>query len=244
MADFAAVLPAAGSSTRFGAGSASEKKIFADLDGRPVWLASVDAFRSRSDVGEIVLAIAPGDRGLFEDRHGAELSSRGVRLVEGGRERVDSVRNALAAIAGGFAYVAVHDAARPLIGSAEIDAVFDAARRHGAAALGRPVADTLKRVRTSAAPDGGNLIVETVDRSGLWAIQTPQAFRRDWLEEGFAVAASGDFGSITDDTRLMEILGRPCAMVPGAAWNLKITTRDDLTLARAIVAAWRSGAAD
>jgi 2-C-methyl-D-erythritol 4-phosphate cytidylyltransferase len=236
MGEFAVVLPAAGRSTRFaahpGPGQAprkpSEKKVFAELEGKAVWLRSVESFVNRPDVGQIVVAISPEDQELFERRYRANVAFFDIQVVLGGAERVETVANALKAVDPGRAFVAIHDAARPCVTAEAIDAVFHAAREHGAAILGVPVNDTIKRV----GPDGR--IVETVPRSRLVRAQTPQVFRADWLREAFA-AWSGDPRSITDDAGLIEALGRPCVVVEGSPENLKITTAADLHLAAAIL---------
>ena len=227
MEPFAVILPAAGRSTRFG--DPKTKKIFTDLDGRPVWIRAVEAFASRPDVAQILLAISPDDRPIFEERFSAIVAFLNLALVEGGAERVDSVAAALAAVKPDCRYVAVHDAARPCLEPALIDRVFAAAREHGAAIPGLPVTDTLKRA------DAGGRIVDTVPRDGLFAVQTPQAFRRDWLEHAYAHRAQRP--GATDDAQLLEAAGYTCHIVEGSAFNLKITRSADLALARALLQA-------
>jgi 2-C-methyl-D-erythritol 4-phosphate cytidylyltransferase len=227
MGPFAVILPAAGRSTRFG--DPKTKKIFADLDGRPVWIRSVEAFAHRDDVAQIVLAISPDDRPIFEERHEAIVSFLQLTLVDGGEHRVDSVAAGLAAAKPECRYVAVHDAARPCLEPALIDRVFLAARKDGAAVPGLPVTDTLKR----AEADGR--IVETVPRAGLFGVQTPQAFRRDWMEHAYAERAR--WPGVTDDAQLLEAAGYRCRIVEGSVYNLKITRAADLPLARALLQA-------
>jgi 2-C-methyl-D-erythritol 4-phosphate cytidylyltransferase len=219
--DFAVILPAAGRSQRFGGGK--RKKIYADLSGRAVWLHAANAFLQRPDVAQVVLAIAPDDRELFEHRHRADVILRPIVVVEGGAERHETVARALEAVDPSIRYVAVHDAARPCVAQAVIDAVFAAAREHGAAVPGLPVTDTLRRFVPGRAS-------ETVSRADLFAVQTPQAFRRDWLADAYARRHNLD-AAITDDAQLIEAAGHPCQVVLGSARNLKITTRDDLWLA-------------
>lgn len=226
MSRFAVIMPAAGRSSRFG--DHRQKKVYAELDGRAVWLRAAEAFVHREDVGQIILAIAPEDRELFEDRYQANVAFLGIRVIEGGAERHDTVARALAVVDPACDFVAVHDAARPLVTSALIDAVFAAAREHGAALPGLPVTDTLKRV----GPDG--LAGETVSRAGLAAVQTPQAFRRELLERAHARRSTLE-AEITDDAQLVEALGHPCRIVEGSRFNLKITTPEDLRLASALL---------
>ena len=227
MGSFAVILPAAGRSSRFG--DPKQKKIFADLDGRAVWLRAVEPFVNREDVRQILLAIAPEDRDLFERRYRANVAFLNVTVLEGGHERVDSIARALEAVDPECDYVAVHDAARPCLSSDLVERVFQAAREHGAAAPGIKVADTLKRV----GPD--QTIVETISRDGLVAIQTPQAFRRDLLVRAYANRQR--VPGVTDDARLVEAIGQTCRVVEGSSFNLKITTAEDLRLAAAILQA-------
>ena len=231
MGRFAVILPAAGRSTRFG--DPTRKKVYADLDGRAVWLRAADAFLGRDDVARLVVAIHPEDRELFDRRYGAEVAFRGITVLDGGAERFDTIALALAAIGPEADHVAVHDAARPCLAPAQVSAVFAAAAEHGAALLAVAVADTLKRV----GPDGRT--VATVPRAGLFGAQTPQVFRRDLLEAAYAARHDLLAGgvAITDDAQLVEALGHPCLVVPGSAANLKITTADDLDLAAAILRA-------
>jgi len=223
---FAVIIPAAGKSSRFGG---IEKKPFTSLDGRPVWLRSAELFWSREDVSKVYVVIAPEDRDDFRTRFGHLLLFTNVELVVGGSERFESVSNALARVPEEVAYIAVHDAVRPLITTPFIDSIFAAARTHGAVVPGIAVADTLKQVEPKT-----NRIVGTPSRAGLWQAQTPQVFRRDWLAKAYARRAEFP-GTITDDSQLIEAIGHTVFMVPGAATNFKITTRDDLELADAIL---------
>lgn len=228
MARFAVILPAAGRSTRFG--GPDQKKIFMELDGRAVWLRAAEPFLNRDDVGQVIVVIAPEDRERFERRFHANVAFLGIRVVDGGAERFDSVARALAVVDPSCDFVAVHDAARPCVTAAQVDAVFAAAREQGASLLAVPVADTLKR------GDAQGLTAETVPRAGLFAAQTPQVFRRDWLEAAYA-RRNEVAGSITDDAQLVEALGHHCRLVAGSSHNLKITTRDDLVVAAAVLQA-------
>jgi 2-C-methyl-D-erythritol 4-phosphate cytidylyltransferase len=225
MGPFAVIFPAAGRSRRFG--DAKQKKIYHEVDGRAVWLRAVEPFVNRDDVAQLILAIAPEDRELFERRYRANVAFLGITVLEGGAERFDTVAACLDRVDPSCEFVAVHDAARPFPTRELIDAVFDAARAHGAALPGLAVSDTLKR----AGPDG--TIVETVSREGLFAVQTPQAFRLDLLRRAHAnrpnLAAP-----VTDDAQLVEAIGHPCRIVAGSPYNLKITTRDDLRMAEAV----------
>ena len=223
---FAVILPAAGRSSRFG--DPNQKKVYADLDGRAVWLRAAEAFTNRDDVSVVMVVIAPEDRDLFERRFRPHVAFLNIRVVEGGAERSDSIANALEQLDDSSEFVAIHDAARPCLTSAQVDAVFAAGRTHGAALLAIPVADTIKRVNAE------RFTTETVPRHNLYLAQTPQVFRRDWLVRAYASRA-GLGSAVTDDTQLVEALGYRCAVVESTALNLKITTTDDLRLASAIL---------
>ncbi len=226
MSSFAVIIPAAGQSSRFGG---MEKKPFVSLDGRPIWLRSAELFWSRPDVSRVYLVLSPDDVESFRSRFGHLLMFTNAEIVAGGAERFESVANALAKVSAEVEYVAVHDAVRPLLTSKQIDAVFAAARQTGAAMMAIPLADTLKRVAADT-----NTITATVPRAGLWLAQTPQVFRRDWLTAAYA--RRHDLGTaITDDAQLMEGAGHAVTVVPSSAANFKITTRDDLELAEAVV---------
>jgi 2-C-methyl-D-erythritol 4-phosphate cytidylyltransferase len=226
MGNVAVILPAAGKSTRFG--DPRQKKIYAELDGRAVWLRSVEPFLNHDDVAQIILAIAPEDRELFERRYQASVAVLNIQVIEGGAERVDTVALALEQVRPECDYVAIHDAARPCLTTTQVDAVFKAAREQGAALLAIPATDTLKRVSAEG------LVLETVPRQGIYMAQTPQVFRRDLLVRAYAERDRSGSG-ITDDTQLVEAIGHPCAIVEGSAFNLKITTQIDLKLAKAIL---------
>jgi 2-C-methyl-D-erythritol 4-phosphate cytidylyltransferase len=228
MGQFSVILPAAGRSTRFG--DPKQKKVFAELDGRAVWLRAVEPFINRDDVAQTIVVIAPEDRELFERRFRPSVVFMNIRVIEGGAERSDSVARALEAVDPGCEFIAIHDAARPCLTGEQVDAVFAAARTHGAALLAIPVADTVKRV----GPDG--FTSETIPRDGLYLAQTPQAFRRDVLLRAYANRARLGKG-VTDDTRLVEAIGHSCAVVAGSPLNLKITTTADLRLASAVLQA-------
>jgi 2-C-methyl-D-erythritol 4-phosphate cytidylyltransferase len=226
MGKFAVILPAAGRSSRFG--DPKQKKIFAELDGRAVWLRAIEPFVNRDDVGQMIVVISPEDRELFGRRYEASVAFLNITVIDGGAERSDSVARALEVLDPSCEFVAVHDAARPCLTSELVDAVFDAARRHGAALPAVPVADTIKRVGQDRFTTG------TISRSGLYLAQTPQAFRRDLLLRAYADRARIGAG-VTDETQLVEASGHPCAVVEGSPLNLKITTAADLRLASAIL---------
>jgi len=235
MSDFSVILPAAGQSRRFQAGAAaSQKKVFVPLNGRPVWLRTADLFRDRSDVRQVIVAIAAEDQEYFLDRFGSDLAVLGIDWVVGGSERHDSIRQALTRVDARSRWVAIHDAARPCAADKDIDQVFAAARRSGAAILAERVHATLKSVTSE------NLVQQTVDRRHLWLAQTPQAFEKDLLVTAYQrLSASADeqLGGVpvTDDSQVVEAAGHAVTVVSGSGQNIKITTAEDLKLAQAIL---------
>jgi 2-C-methyl-D-erythritol 4-phosphate cytidylyltransferase len=228
MSRFAVIVPAAGRSSRFG--DPKLKKVFAEVDGRAVWLRSIEPFVNRDDVAQTIVVIDAADRELFELKFRASVAFMNIKVIDGGVERSDSVAKALEVVDRACEFVAVHDAARPCLTPDLVEAVFAAAKEHGAALPGLPVSDTLKRVGAD------RLATETVARAGLYAVQTPQVFRRELLVRAYA-NRSRIGKDVTDDAQLVEAIGHPCFVVEGSRWNIKITTRDDLRLASAVLEA-------
>lgn len=220
MARFAAILVAAGKSSRFN--DRNYKKPFAPLAGKAMWLHSAERFIGRADVKQVIVVISAEDRDDFMFKFGANVAILGIDVVDGGAERADSVANGLARVKSNIDFVCVHDAARPCIVDEWITRAFDAAEKHEAAILAVPVSSTLKRVRAD------HTISETVSREGLWEAQTPQVFRRQLLVDAYA--QRGGFAA-TDEAQLVEKLGRKVAVVTGSPINLKVTTKEDLRLA-------------
>ncbi len=219
MSKFAVILPAAGKSSRF---SQHRKKVFVELKGRPVWVRTAEQFVNREDVVQTILVVSPDDLDWFKEKFRPNLAFMDIEVVPGGAERGDSVRNGLARVRADVDFVAVHDAARPLIVKDWIDQVFRAAEQHDAAILATPVTSTLKRV------DSSQTIEETVSRSNLWAAQTPQVFRRQLLLDAYA--RQGNLQP-TDESQLVEQIGRTVKIVTGSPLNIKITTLEDFRIA-------------
>lgn len=226
MPRYAVILPAAGKSSRFG--DKHYKKPFAPLDGRPVWLHCAEKFVNRDDVSQVVLVIAPEDREHFQEKFAANAALLGIAVVSGGDERFQSVENGLDA-AGECDFVAIHDAARPCLAHEWIDRVFRDAAKYGAAILATPISSTLKKAKA-----GESTIESTVSRENMWAAQTPQVFRREWLEKAFA--ERGD-RRVTDEAELVEAAGFDIHLTPGSPINLKITDKGDLKVAAQLLKA-------
>lgn len=222
----AAVLVAAGSSTRMGAG---ERKPFLRLAGRTVLEHACAAFDACSGVSAIVLVVHGDDVERVRQLAASSPALAKVRaVVAGGAQRSDSVRIGIAAVPASCEWVLVHDAARALVRPATIAAALETAMQRGAALVAVPVRDTLK-----STPDGEHASA-TVDRSKLWAAQTPQVFRKADLAAWLSRAQAEGF-SPTDDAALCERYVGPVPLVRGDDTNLKITTPDDLEIAEAIL---------
>ncbi|NOX57777.1 MAG: 2-C-methyl-D-erythritol 4-phosphate cytidylyltransferase [Planctomycetes bacterium] len=230
MSKVAVIVAAAGKGERFGQ---DERKTFARLDGRPVFLRTLEKFINRDDVCKTILVVASDDVDEVKQKFGPNLGFMGVTLVEGGKERVESVEAGLKAVPEDADLVAVHDAARPCVSDAMIDAVFAEATKSGAAILAAPLTGTIKRAADS---ESGKAIEATVSRENLYEAQTPQVFRLELLLRAFANTPE-DKGSITDDAGLVELLGEPVAIVESDSTNLKITKKSDMLLANAIIKA-------
>lgn len=225
MAKFAVIIPAAGKGERFGG---DEKKIFAKVDGRAVFLRSIEQFLQRDDVCQTILAVAPEDQEQVKTKYAANLGFMGVRLVVGGAERFETVAKALEVVSEEAEYVAVHDAVRCCVSTAMIDAVFAEAEKTSAAILAAPLHGTIKRVSEAMVVDA------TVSREGLYEAQTPQVFKKSLLVDAYVKLDELE-AAPTDDAQLMEQLGHPVSVVSSDFTNLKITTRADMTLAAAIL---------
>ena len=217
-----AVIVAAGASTRM----AGADKLFAPLGGRPLLARALQPFQESPLVERIALVLSATNiergRALAEEEGIGKLTA----VCEGGPRRQDSVRLGLEAL-GPCDWVLVHDGARPLADDALIERGLAAARETGAAVPAVPVADTLK----AAAPDG--TVERTLDRSGLWAAQTPQVFRYDLLLRAHREITT----EVTDDAAMLEALGLPVKLFEGSAANIKVTAPDDLRLAEALLQA-------
>jgi len=217
MPSIAALIPAGGIGTRLGRRT---PKQFLQISGATILARTLTHFVRHPDIGVVVVAAPAGHIG----RARSVVTSSRVTIVAGGATRQESVWNALNATPAGVEIVLVHDAVRPFIDRRLIDAVVAEAAAHGAAICALPIAETIKRVRDGA-------VVDTLDRSQLWSVQTPQGFRTALLREAHDKARrDGVIG--TDDAMLVERLGHVVRVVPGLAGNVKITTVEDLRRAR------------
>lgn len=254
----AVIIPAAGFSRRYAEAAgfdAPRSKLDEDLGGRPVLHRTIEVFTNYDapdrSLAPVIVA-GPHDEDAFAEfklRHGDKLAILGVQLVRGGQtHRWETVKAAIEAVPADATHIAVHDAARPCASEQLLDRVFDAASRHAAVAPGVDVADTIKRVSAEPIDEdnadplaailgaeskgpGLRAVEETLDRSHVVTVQTPQVFEAGLLRRAYEQA---DLSS-TDDAGLVERLGEPVVVVEGDPANLKLTTPIDLKLARAIL---------
>lgn len=222
-----AIIVAAGQSRRMG-GDTSKQFIL--IDGVPVIARTLKAFEIAERIREVVIAARQEDipqmYALIQDYEITKVK----QIITGGETRQESVFRAIAQVDENADFLAIHDGARPLIRPQEIDLAVSAAVEHGAAALGVPVKDTVKQV------DADGKIVDTPERSTLWAVQTPQVFSRA-LYLRAAEQAGEAAAQLTDDCQLIERTGAPVYLVRGAYANLKITTPEDVFAAEGILRA-------
>ena len=221
MTEFAVILPAAGRSERFG----GKDKLLEELAGSTVLQWAVEAYLVRRDVGEIVIATRDE-----KTLRGVLKSDPRISFCQGGDCRAESVGNALKSVSKSIGYVAIHDAARPLVSQELIERVWAAAKEHGAAVPAMAVSSTIKLAGNSLPTRA----MGTLPRHMLWAVQTPQIGRRvDFLEA--MEKCPIPLEEVTDDAQLLELAGKDVWIVEGEERNLKITTRVDLEMANAIL---------
>lgn len=221
-----ALVPAAGAGSRLGG---SRPKQFIRLGDRPMLSHTLGILDAAAEIDEIILMVPPGE----EERSRAEcIDPFGIkkvsRILPGGGERQDSVYRGLAEVPATTDIVLVHDGARPFVNAAMIRAVIESARESGAAIAAVPVRDTVKAASADGTIDG------TLDRGSLFLAQTPQAFARALLAEAHERARREGVAG-TDDSVLVERIGRPVRIVPGSRENFKITLPEDLDMARRLL---------
>lgn len=227
----AALVLAAGRGERFGS---ELPKAFAQLAGRPILVRALAALAATPEIGRVQPVVAAAELPRLAALAGLLAAiPKLAPAVAGGAARQDSMRAGLAALPLQVRFVAVHDAARPLVRPADVSRVVAAARAHGAAILATRATDTVKQVR-------GGIVVATPPREECWVAQTPQVFRVELLREALA-KAEADGVNATDDAQLVERLEIPVHVVEGDPSNFKITRRADLLRAEAWLAAAGEG---
>ena len=221
----AAIICAAGASSRFGG---KRNKAFVDVAGRAVFLRSVELFANREDVKQILVGIAAEDEELLSVKWGPNLQFFNVKTFPGGAERFGTVKKGLELVKDDIDLIAVHDACRCCVTEKTIDASIAAAGESGAAIPACPVTATIKEAKD-------NTITQTVDRTGLYEAQTPQVFAADLLRKAYENLDKLDKSKISDDSQLVEALGREVTIVEADSSNIKITCKSDIAVAEAIL---------
>ena len=234
-----AILVAAGKGVRMGAGlrrageasatQAGADKLFLEVAGRPVVAHTWLRFDEVKYIDEIILVVRDGMQEAFRELAAKFLFKKPFRIVVGGAERQDSVWNGLEALSPTAEIVAIHDAARPCTSRELIAATVKAADETGAAVAAQPVTDTIKE-----STEGG-LIRCTLDRSRLWAVQTPQTFRVEVIRRALTEARRRKL-VFTDDTAACELIGQPVRLVASLAPNPKVTVPGDLPYLETLLA--------
>ncbi len=220
------ILAGGGVGRRFGG---QTYKQFVELGGRPIYHWSLETFLSMPLVQEVVAVVPEGHEESFTAGTAHISNSGKMVVVPGGRTRQMSVENGLRALSSDLQWVAVHDAARPLVTPELVESTFLMALEAGAAVPSVPIPDTVKEV------DDSSLVVRTLDRTRLRLAQTPQICRRKELEQAMAWAKEKGIEA-TDEASLLEAFGISVAIVEGSRFNLKVTTQEDLAIAQGIVA--------
>ncbi len=263
----AVILPAAGQSKRFNIDATTNKsKLELDLAGKPVFMAALDGFLKHKDVCQCIIAVDPDQVDAFKLKWGDTLGFHGVTIVAGGKiERWETIKNALAAVNDNATHIAVHDAARPLVSNELINRTFQAAKDYPAVIPGVKCSATLKKTAPLADDESkaktdpldailgsaGKVTVDvtkvtqTLDRTNVVLVQTPQVFERSLLEKAYQSIDDGntDTSQITDDAGLVEAMGQTVYVVDGEQVNLKITEPADYELAQIIANARKESSA-
>ncbi len=220
-----AIIPAAGMGVRMGS---DVPKQFLSLDGKPILHHTLSVLDQCSIVDEIVLVVSEKEV-LKAQQEIQSVHPKLKKVIAGGKERQDSVDNGLQSLDSETDIVVIHDGVRPFVSPDLIRETVEAARDFGSAIAAIPVSDTVKKVNEDA------LVERTIDRGGLWRVQTPQTFQVPLLKEAFEKARADNFYG-TDESSLIEYLGREVKVIPGSEFNIKITRSEDLVLAETIAA--------
>ena len=221
-----AIIPAGGSGKRM---QENQSKQYLLLDGVPVLVHTLKVFQGSPKIDEIFLIVPEDDiefaRQFIVEKYGISKVSR---ILAGGKERQDSVRNGINAVINDHDIVVIHDGVRPFVSEELVHSAIIEASKEDAVTVGVPVKDTIKSV------DDHARVRETLNRSGLWLTQTPQVFKRDVIKKAYEVAYKDNYYG-TDDASLVERLGINVKMICGSYDNIKITTKDDIVLAEGLI---------
>ena len=219
-----AVIPAAGAGMRMGGGTAKQ---FLEVDGKPILALTLEKFQACRAIDGIVLVAPPDDLELCKrtiiDRYGL---TKVTSVIAGGERRQDSVRLGIEASGGEYGLVVIHDGVRPFIETRLIERAVLAAMKDRAIITALPAKDTVKKA------DEGGFVLETYERKMLWLVQTPQVFRYEDIIAAHRMALLEQWDDVTDDASLIEKMGIPVKVILGSEYNIKVTTPQDLELAR------------
>ena len=227
-----AIIPAGGSGKRM---QENQSKQYLLLDGVPVLVHTLRIFQGSQKIDEIFLIVPEDDvefaRQSVVEKYGISKVSR---ILPGGKERQDSVRNGINALVSDHDIVVIHDGVRPFISEKLVHSAIIEASKEDAVTVGVPVKDTIKSV------DDHAWVRETLNRSSLWLTQTPQVFKRDVIKKAYEVAYEDNYYG-TDDASLVERIGINVKMIRGSYDNIKITTKDDIVLAEGLIKRLKTG---
>jgi len=226
-----AIVPAAGFGKRFGK---ERNKPLYSLNGKPIVVWVLETLQGVDEIDEIVPVFKEEDLVSGAELVEAYNISKARRIVCGGRERQDSVNNALSTLDDNTSIVVVHDGARPLVDRELFRMAIGSLNGVDGVVAGVPVKDTIKETDKSEGPQTGVIVKRTLDRSLLWGIQTPQAFNFQKLKDAYEKACSEGFYA-TDDSALVELYGGKIRIIEGSYRNIKITTPDDIVIAEALI---------
>lgn len=222
---FTLILPAAGVGRRM---RSKTPKPYLMLKGKSVLEHTLTCFRELDSLKQVIISTNVAFHDQTSEILDRLFDNVDTKIVEGGERRQDSIYNAFQKVSDSIDYVAVHDAVRPFIKAARITECLHTAAETGAAIIGVPVKDTIKRV------DGKNIIKDTPDRSKLWQAQTPQIFRKEMYDDAYRYAGKHDV-EVTDDASLFEAAGMKVRIVEGDRENLKLTYPVDFRIAEMLV---------
>lgn len=228
-----AIIAAGGKGTRMGL---DFNKIFLSVHDKPILAYTLDVFEQSDAIDSVILVCSEEDEPLCKEILSEFGYGKVTKIVRGGKTRQESVRNGLNAIESACDIVLIHDAARPLVTEEMIESTIDSAHRVGAAAVGVSPVDTVKRVH-------GTTITDTLNRSSLILIQTPQAFRKEIIEKAHRHAFKNEY-FVNDDCELCELIEQPVTVVPGSKANIKLTTPEDFAIISAFLSCYRDDEED
>jgi len=228
-----AVIPAAGAGLRMGGGTAKQ---FLEVDGRPILALTLEKFQNCQAIDGIILVSPPDDlescKRTIIDKYGL---TKVFKVIAGGDRRQDSVRLGIEASGGEYGLIVIHDGVRPFIETDLIELAIVAAMKDRAVITALPAKDTVKKVGESG------FVLETYERKSLWLVQTPQVFRYEDIIAAHHRALMERWEDVTDDASLIEKMGIPVKVIPGSEYNIKVTTPQDMELARYLLARSNKG---